>query len=40
MGVMQLDGEPSLIDQMINFLKNGALPVDQKEARKVKYQAS
>lgn len=30
--VMQLDGEPSWIDPLINFLKHEMLLVDQKEA--------
>ena len=37
---MQIDEEPSWIDLLISYFKEGMLSMDRKEARKIKYQSS
>ena len=38
--ILQVDSEPSWIDPLVYFLKDGTLLLDLKEARKLKNQAS
>ena len=37
---MEISREPSWIDPLVTYLKDGVLPLDAKEARKLKNQAS
>ena len=38
--VMEIDHEPSWIDPLITYLRDGVLPQDAKEARKLRNQTS
>ena len=38
--VMEIDHEPSWVDSLIIYLRDGVLPQDAKEARKLRNQAS
>ena len=38
--VMEIDHEPSWVDPLIIYLRDGVLPQDAKEARKLRNQAS
>ena len=38
--VMEIDHEPSWVDPLVTYLRDGTLPQDAKEARKLRNQAS
>lgn len=38
--VLQIDEEPPWIDPLVGYLKDGTLPMNRKEARKIKYQSA